>query len=190
MGDLVRHPLPDCPAVTTLAIVSTRRWTPPFVVGECRFSSGLFSNRWTLTRGGELVAELQRDPTRHISHGAFVDGTRFSLIPNAWGTIELRTDDGLLARIDRRSWWGRRWEIGGSGFACDLTSDPMPRRWTLRIGGQPIGRLAGTAWSYNSLVARTDVSTPVHALVLAWHVLARPWEQAATPRVLVPERTA
>ena len=87
-------------------------------------------------------------------------------------------------------WWGRRWEISGSGFGCDLTSDPFPRRWTFRLGGAPIGRLAGTMWSYNRLVVEADVSIPVHAVILAWHVLARPWEQAAAPSSLVPDRAA
>ena len=164
------------------------RWIPPVVVGDCRFESGLFSNRWTLSRGDEPLAEVQRDPSRHMSHGSFDDGTRFDLTPNGWGTVELGTDGVPLGRIDRRSWWGRRWEISGTGFACDLTSDPMPRRWTFRIGGEPIGRLAGTMWSYNRLAVHIDVSTPVHALVLAWHVLARPWEQAAAPNALLPHR--
>ena len=167
--------------------MSTRRWIPPVVVGESRFDSSLFSNRWTLSRSNELIAELQRDPSRHTSHGIFADRTRFDLIPDGWGTIELIAAETTLGRIDRQSWWGRRWAISGVGFACDLTSDPRPRRWTFRIGGEPIGRLAGTAWSYNRLVVHTDVSIPVHAIVLAWHVLARPWEQAAAPRSLVPD---
>lgn len=167
--------------------MSTTRWIPPVVVGDCRFDSGLFSNRWTLSRGSELVAELQRDPSHHTSHGVFADGTEFDLIPDGWGTIDLRAAESTLGRIDRQSWWGRRWEISGVGFACDLTSDRRPRRWTFRIGGEPIGSLAGTAWSYNRLVVHTDVSIPVHAIVLAWHVLARPWEQAAAPRSLVPD---
>ncbi len=166
------------------------RWIPPVVLGDCRFDSGLFSNRWTMTQDGEPLAELQRDPSRHRSRGSFADGTEFELAPNGWGTVEFTAREAVLGRIDRRSWWGRRWQIAGAGFACDLTSDPMPRRWTFRIGGEPIGRLSGTAWSYNRLTVHTDVSTPVHALVLAWNALARPWEQAAAPRALVPDRAA
>ncbi len=167
--------------------MTTGRWIPPVVVGESQFRSGVFSNRWTLAQGSNSLANLRRDPSRHTSSGRFEEGPRFQLTPSGWGTVLMETDELPLGRIDRRSWWGRRWEIGGTGFACELTSDPMPRRWTLRIGGEPIGRLKGNPLSYNKLAVHTDVSVPVHALVLAWHVLARPWEAAAAPRALVPD---
>jgi hypothetical protein len=168
--------------------VNSARWIPPVFVGTVRFESGVFSNRWRLHRAGETLAELRRDPTRHESYGELADGTLIELSPKGWGTVEVATESTTLGRIDRRSWWGRRWEISGTGFGCDLTSDPMPRRWSFRIGGEPIGRLAGTVWSYNRLEVDADVSMPVHAVVLAWHVLARPWEAAAAPRSLVPDR--
>ena len=170
--------------------MSIKRWIPPVVLGDSRFESGLFSNRWTLLRDSEPLAEMHRDPSRLVTNGSFSNGTAFHLTPDGWGTVVMEVDDIVLARIDRRSWWGRRWEISGTGFACDLTSDRMPRRWRFRIGGQPIGRLAGSRLSYNRLDVHTDIATPVHALVLAWQVLARPWEQAAAPRTLVPDRTA
>lgn len=170
--------------------MSYGRWIPPVVVGDCNFDSRLFSNRWSLSKAGETVAELWRDPTRHTSQGTFGDGTEFTLRPEGWGTVVLEVNGDQLGRIDRRSWWGRRWEISGSGFGCELTSDRLPRRWTFRIGGEPIGRLSGTLLSYNRLAVHTDASMPVHALVLAWHILARPWEQAAAPRGLVPDRAA
>lgn len=168
--------------------MNTGRWIPPAVVGQVRFDSGLFSNRWRVLRGDSVVAEVRRDPTRHTASGVFAGGTPFDLQPDGWGTVRMTADGVPIAHVDRLSWWGRRWEIGGTGFACDLTSDPMPRRWTFRIGGEPIGRLAGTLWSYNRLIVHADVSIPIHAMILAWHVLARPWEQAAAPRSLVPDR--
>lgn len=167
--------------------MSQARWVPPFVVGESRFTSRPFSNRWQLIHRDAPIAELVREPLRHTSAVVLADGTRIDLTPTSWGTIEATVDGTPLARIDRRSWWGRRWEIGGSGFACDLTSDPAPRRWSLRIGGEPIGHLAGTLWSYNQLEVHTGVTVPVHALALAWHVLARPWEQASAPGTLIPD---
>ena len=170
--------------------MSTGRWIPPVVVGNCLFDSGMFSNRWTLSHGSDPLAEVQRDPRHHTSHGVLADGTRIDLAPDGWGSVALMANGAPLGQIDRRSWWGRRWEISSAGFACDLTSDPMPRRWKFRIGGEPIGSLAGTMWSYNRLAVHTDISTPVHALVLAWHVLARPWEAAAAPRSVMPDRVA
>jgi hypothetical protein len=70
-----------------------------------------------------------------------------------------------------------------------LTSDPIPRRWTMRVGGHPVAQIAGTMWSYNKVTVVPVFALPVHAVLLSWHVLARPWEAAATPRVLLPQRT-
>lgn len=169
--------------------MSTSRWIPPAATGQVRFESGFLSNRWRVVRDGVVVAEMRRDPSRHVTSGVFVGGTPFLLEPDGWGTVRMTADGIPIADIERKSWWGRRWEIGGTGFACELTSDPAPRRWSFRIGGQPIGRLAGTLWSYNRMQVHADVSIPIHAMILAWHVLARPWEQAAAPRTLIPERT-
>ena len=33
-----------------------------------------------------------------------------------------------------------------------------------------------------------QVAVPLSALLLSWHVVARPWEAAAEPRVFVPAR--
>ena len=90
-----------------------------------------------------------------------------------------------IARIVRRSWWGRAWEVEAPGFACRLTSDVLPRRWTLRLGSEPVGRIAGGYISYNRVDIETAVAVPVTSLALAWHVIARPWEQAAAPGALV-----
>lgn len=135
-----------------------------------------------------MIAELSRHPSRHTTTAILEDGMELTMAPASWGAIVAATREGPVATIERRSWWGRRWEIGGSGFGCEVTSDPLPRRWTLRIGGEPMGRIAGSAFSYNKMVADLDVTVPVHALILAWHVLVRPWEAAAAPRTLVPEQ--
>lgn len=168
--------------------MESARWVAPYVLGRSRFDSAPFSNRWNLTHDGERVATLRRRPSDHTSSAELADGTVLDLRPEAWGTIVLNAFGEPFSRIERQSWWGRRWEISGLGFSCALTSDPRPRRWSLRFGNEPIGRLTGGFWSYNRLDVDTDVSVPVHALVLAWHVLARPWEQAAAPRSLVPDR--
>jgi hypothetical protein len=62
----------------------------------------------------------------------------------------------------------------------------MPRHWTIRVGNEPVGRLFGGLLSYNRLTVEADVGIQVLALVMAWHVLARPWEAAAAPGSLVP----
>ena len=94
--------------------------------------------------------------------------------------------DKEWGRIVRRSWWGRRWDLVSPTFGYTLTSDPMPRRWTIRVGNEPIGRLSGGLFSYNRLTVHTDVAVQALPLVLAWHVLARSWEAASAPGSLVP----
>jgi len=160
----------------------------PTVVGDCRFESALLSNRWRLVQGQKVLAELQRVPTRHISLLRLPDRTLIELRPFGWGTVIAYQGDEEVARVERRSWWGRRWELHGPGFACALTSDPLPRHWSLRYGNEPVGRLVGALFSYNRLNVHTDVAVPVASLALAWHVLARPWEAAAAPGALVPAR--
>ena len=157
------------------------------VSGECRFSSLPFSNWWTLSCKDEPLAEMRRIPRQHISEVTMADGTGIRLQPRGWGTVVALAGESERGRITRRSWWGRSWDLESPAFAFTLTSDPMPRRWTLRIGNEPVGRLSGGILSYNRLTVRTDVAVQVLPLVLAWHVLARPWEAAAAPGSLVPD---
>lgn len=167
--------------------MSERSRVPSVVVGACNFSSLPFSNEWRLERGGEDIARLHRRPTRHISTVTTTDGNRFELVPDGWGLVRaIAPNDRELGQIRRLTWSGRRWSVATPGFFCELTSDPRPRAWTMRLGGEPIGALAGTLFSYNTLSVHTDVSAPVTALTLMWHVLARPWEAAAAPGALVP----
>ncbi len=156
------------------------------IVGAATFRSRPFSDAWELSQDSGPVAVLRRIPSRHTSEIVFTDRARLTLAPEGWGTVVARTEDGEeRARIVRRSWWGRTWEVEAAGFGCQLISDPLPRRWSLRMGSEPIGRLAGGLVSYNRIDVQADVAVPVSALALAWHVIARPWEQAAAPGALV-----
>ena len=169
--------------------MSKRVYRVPVIFGTCRFESHLFSNVWHLTQGDRELAGLRRMPSRHVSMLVLPDGSTFELRPNGWGTVVVESEHAEeVARIERRSWWGRSWEISGTGFACLLVSDPWPRRWSLRFGSEPVARLRGTPWSYNRLTVDSHVAIPVTSLALAWHVLARPWEAAAAPGALVPAR--
>ena len=170
--------------------MTSRPGRPPVVSGSCRFESAPLSNHWRLVQGKEVLAELQRVPSRHISLLRLPDRTLIELRPHGWGTVIAYRGDEEVGRVVRRSWWGRRWELAGPGFACALTSDPMPRRWSLRYGNEAVGSLAGTFLSYNRLDVHTHIAIPVASLALAWHVLARPWEAAAAPGALVPSREA
>ena len=166
--------------------MTSRRLFRTTVTGEIRFKSRPLSNVWLMTGYDGVIARLRRIPSTHTSLATLSDGTRLELRPEGWGTV-VAVGDNHGAKIVRESWWGRRWAVTGTGFAYDLTSDPMPRRWTLRIGGHPVARIAGTLWSYNRMIVEADVAVPIHALILSWHVLARPWEAAAAPRSLRPQ---
>lgn len=159
----------------------------PVVIGDCRFRSVVFSNRWSLEQNDRQLALARRIPSRHVSEVVLADGHSFEIRPQGWGTVVAADEDGTeMGRVVRTSWLGRSWDLSTPAFACRLTSDPLPRRWSLRIGTEPVGRLSGSPISYNRLSVHTDVAVPVAGLVLAWHVLARPWEAAATPVALVP----
>ncbi len=161
---------------------------PRTIVGEAEFRSRFLSNRWVLRSRGETLAEMFRVPSRHVSEAKIVNGPTVEIEPTEWGTVTATADGSEFGRIERRSWWGRSWDLVAQGFACELRSEPLPRRWTLRLGSEPVGRLTGGVLSYNRLHVSTDISIPITGLILIWHVLARPWEQAATPGVLVPQR--
>jgi hypothetical protein len=161
----------------------------PVVIGDCRFRSVAFSNRWSLEQNDRQLALARRIPSRHVSEVMLADGSVLEIRPQGWGTVVAADeDDGEMGRVVRTSWLGRSWDLSTPSFACRLTSDPLPRRWSLRIGTEPVGRLSGSPLSYNRLRIHADVAVPVVGLLLAWHVLARPWEAAATPVTLVPVR--
>jgi hypothetical protein len=159
------------------------------VSNECLFTSAPFSHQWTLRCRGEQLAAMRRIPRQHISEIVLDDGIGIRLQPEGWGTVVALEGDKEWGRIVRRSWWGRRWDLISPTFGYTLTSDLMPRRWTIRVGNEPVGRLQGGLLSYNRLEVQADVAVQVLPLVMAWHVLARPWEAASAPGALVPTGT-
>ena len=155
--------------------------------GTLRLQSPWFSNAWdVLDDTEERLARLVRHPRDHSASAVLRDGTRWRLVPDGFGVVRLLEEGSELGRIVRRSWWGRRWEVVSPTWGYELVSDPLPRRWHLRVGHEPIARLAGSPISYNRLTVETDLVVPLQAVVLAWHVIARPWEAAARPAGLVP----
>jgi len=158
--------------------------------GEAHLVSPWFSNRWSLFNHNVEIARLRRIPRLYISTAQFPDGTEWTIEPDGYAVVKaVDTDDVEVARITRRSWWGRRWDVVGTGFAYELVSDPIPRRWRIEVGGSPLAEIKGSLISYNTVTIDAPLSIPTAVIVLAWHVIARPWEAAAAPRGLVP-RTA
>lgn len=155
--------------------------------GEATLTSPWFSNYWRLDDQGIELARLRRFPRLHLSAVQLVDGTEWTIEPEGFAVVRaIDTHGDEVARITRRSWWGRRWDITGTGFAYELISHPVPRRWIVAVGGSQVAEIKGSLASYNTVTIDAPLSIPTVAAVLAWHVIARPWEQAAAPRGLVP----
>ena len=118
----------------------------PMILGEARFDSAPFSNVWRMTSRGDRIATFTRFPSLHVTRGQ-VGESRAEIRPEGWGTVVYEEDEVELGRIVRKSWWGRRWEIAGTGFAAELVSEWRPRAWSLRLGvpGHQVGdsRLMG-----------------------------------------------
>jgi hypothetical protein len=163
------------------------RPTQIMLQGSADMVSPLFSSKWTLLSNGAAVAELHRFGRIHVSTVSFRDGSRWLLEPHGHAVVRAVDEPGSeFARITRRSWWGRRWDITGAGYAYELVSHPMPRRWMIAVGGAPVAAISGSLISYNRVRFDMTLGVPVSAVVLAWHVIARPWEAAAAPAGLVP----
>lgn len=157
--------------------------------GEAQLVSPWFSNQWSLFNHGIEIARLRRFPRLHVSAVQLRDGTEWTLEPDGYAVVKALEGEGNeVGRITRRSWWGRSWDITGTGFAYELISNPKPRRWEIGVGGSPLATIQGSLVSYNSVTVDAPLSLPTVAAVLAWHVIARPWEAAAAPRGLIPQQ--
>jgi len=160
------------------------------VTGTATMRSPLFSNWWELVDGdGYPLARLQRHPRLHVSTIEIEDGSTWLLEPAGNGVvIAMHEGTNEIGRIVRRSWWGRRWQVSGPAWGYEVVSDRVPRRWHFAVGGEPVAVITGSVLSYNTVTVDAVLPIQVCAVVLAWHVIARPWEQAAAPRGLVPIR--
>lgn len=155
--------------------------------GEARLLSPWFSNNWVLMNQGLQLARMRRFPRLYISLAQLSDGTQLTLQPDGFAVVKAVDANGNeVGRVTRRSWWGRRWDITGPGFSYELVSHPMPRRWKIEVGGSAFAEIRGSLISYNTVTIDAPLSLPALVGVLAWHVIARPWEAAAAPRGLVP----
>ncbi len=155
-----------------------------YMSGEMEMRSPLFSNEWSVRRQDEEIARLRR--RNYTSIVDLARGGRAVMEPVDQGTVHAMFAGREVARITRMSWLGRHWEITGPGFTYDLFSQAAPRRWRLTLANGMISEIEGGVGSYNRVKFHNQVAVPLSALLLSWHVVARPWEAAAEPRVLVP----
>jgi hypothetical protein len=156
------------------------------IYGRAELVSPPLSSRWRLVANGAEVAQLRRSGRLHISRMYLPDGTEVVLAPAGHSVVHALAADGTeLARITRRSWFGRRWEVASKTWAYELVSHPRPRRWYVAVGGTPVADIRGSALSYNRVKVDAQLGLPILAVALAWHVVARPWEAAAAPATLI-----
>lgn len=158
------------------------------LLGTAELLSPAFSNEWTLIQDGVELAAIRRHPRVFVSTVRLDDGTRWVLEPAGRGVVRAVEDESEIARAVRRSWIGRRWDLVGTGFAYELASLPMPRSWIIAVGGSQVASISGRLLSYNRVTFEGLLSVPLVAVLLAWQVVARPWEAAAEPGRLVPGR--
>ena len=159
----------------------------PTVAGQAELTSPWFSNRWTLSQQGNVLATLRRMGRIYVSAADIAGAGRILIEPCGQGTVRAVDASGEeIAHIERQSWLGRRWEISGLGYAYELVSDPRPRRWHIGVSNAPVAELSGSLISYNHVTIDTGLALPIPVVLLSWHVIARPWEAAAEPRGLIP----
>lgn len=159
----------------------------PTITGEASLASPLFSSRWQLVQNGQVIAELRRLGRIYVTTADLGAAGRLIMEPVGHGTVRAVDErDEEVARIVRTSWLGRRFDITGLGYGYELVSDPRPRRWHIEIGHAPVTEITGSLVSYNNVKVMSSLAMPVPAILLAWHVVARPWEAAAEPRGLIP----
>ena len=157
------------------------------IYGSARMRSPWFSNKWVLTDSeGIPLAYARRHGRIHVSTAELSDGRLLVLEPHGNGIVRARDDGGEVARIARTSWWGRHWELSSADFAFDLVSHPVPRRWHLMLGSMAMATISGSPISYNGVKVEAPIAVPTLAVLMSWHVIARPWEAAAEPRTLIP----
>lgn len=157
------------------------------LVGDFELTSPWFSNQWQLVQHGNQLAQIERLGRVYVSVVTLPDGSRWALAPHGQGVVRVVDTNGdEFARVTRRSWAGRRWDLTSMIYHYELVSDRRPRAWTISIGGSPVATFRGSLVSYNNVRGSSMVAVPMSTVLLAWHVIARPWEAAAEPRGLVP----
>ncbi len=164
-----------------------QRKRQPTVAGVAELTSPLFSDRWELAQDGRTLAQLRRFGRIYASAADLGEGGRILIEPCGRGTVRAIDADGNeIARIERQSWLGRLWEISSPDYTAYLISDPRPRKWHIGYANAPVAEIAGSLLSYNHVTMSCRLAVPIPTLLLAWHVIARPWEAAAEPRGLIP----
>ena len=167
------------------------RSTRQMVYGKVELRSPWFSNRWRVLKDGAEICRLTRFGRIYTSVVRQPDGTRWVLDPHGNGVVRaLDADGNEFARVVRRSWFGRRWDLLSPAWNFKLVSHRRPRAWSIDIGGATAVEIRGSLISYNKVDVNAMIGVPLAAVLLGWHVIARPWEAIAEPAGLRAVRSA
>ena len=165
--------------------------TRDMVYGNVQLRSPWFSNRWRVLHEGTEICQLRRLGRIYTSIVTLPDQRRWMLDPHGTGIVRAIDSEGTeFARVIRRSWIGRRWDLLSPHWNYGLVSHPRPRSWAIEIGGAPAAEIRGSLVSYNRVNVKAIIGVPLAVVLLGWHVIARPWEAVAEPSGLLPSRQA
>ena len=152
------------------------------VYGKVQLRSPWLSSEWRLLNDGNEICRIQRLGKVYTSIVTFPSGTRWILDPYGSGVVRALSADGdEFARVVRRSWLGRRWDLLSPHWNFELVSHPRPRSWAIEIGGATAAEIRGSLVSYNTVDVNAMIGVPLAGVLLGWHVIARPWEAVAEP---------
>lgn len=156
------------------------------IYGKVQLRSHWFSNRWQVEQNGTVLCNLHRLGRIYTTVVSRPDG-RWILDPHGNGVVRALDSEGKeFGRAVRRSWFGRRWDLVSQAWNYDLVSHHRPRAWAIEIGGAPAVEIRGSLVSYNRVDVNAMIGVPLAAVLLGWHVIARPWEALAEPSGLLP----
>ena len=157
------------------------------VYGHVQLRSPWFSSQWRVLRDGAEIVRLQRLGRIYSTIVSLPGGSQWLFDPHGNGVVRALDNEGKeFARVVRRSWIGRRWDLLSQGWNYELVSHRRPRAWAIEIGGAAAAEIRGSLISYNRVDINAMIGVPLAAVLLGWHVIARPWEAIAEPSGLLP----
>ena len=161
------------------------------VYGKAQLRSPWFSGNWRLLGDSGELARMHRMGRIYTTAVTMDKGGQWLLEPHGSGVVRAIDSEGNeFARIVRTSWLGRRWDLLSPAWNFELISNPRPRSWRIAIGGATAAEMRGSLASYNRVDVNALIGVPLAAVMLGWHVIARPWEAIAEPSGLLPQQAA
>ena len=154
----------------------------PMISGTVVGTSSRFSPRWSFaTEEGDVVATAERDRRRRRSTVTIPDGTRWDIVHDGWDHIRVLAGNATVASAERTTFTGREWSLLCGTNQLQLTAESaLGRRWTIGPPGAHLASFNGGSMNYNRISVVTGAPIPLSSVMLAWQVVVRAWEAAAS----------